>query len=271
MKTLISLLLLASAGSAFASEYKEIRELSLDAGSAELFDLDVTSGYLSIQGNSGIDQITVKATIRVETGMTFDEDDAKEYLDKYLILKLEERNDVAKLHVEFDHGNWSWGNRNGAVVDLDIQVPASLSMHIDDGSGWILVEGMSSDLTVDDGSGDLDIRGHSGKMHIDDGSGSINIANSHGGLSVDDGSGSVLIKDHQGDVYVEDGSGNIDLENITGSVRIDDGSGSIFADGISNDLIILDAGSGSVNVKNVSGEYINHDDRSHRRKNRDLM
>ena len=104
----------------YAGEYTDVRELELNTDNLERFYADTTSGNLKITGNDAIDQIIVKATIRIDTKNSFDDDDAQEYIDEKLVLKLSNSGDKGKLLVNFENKGISFSNLN-KVVDLDIQ------------------------------------------------------------------------------------------------------------------------------------------------------
>jgi hypothetical protein len=251
-----------------ASEFNEIRELSLDTSNKQSFTVKTTSGYLKIIGRDDLDQIQVKATIRVETGMTFDEDDAKEYLSDNLTLELTDNGSGAELMVKFEDN--SWFNNRSRAVDLDILVPSNLELKVHDGSGSLSIVGMTNGLDLKDGSGSATVKNIAGNVQIVDGSGSLTIEGIRGQLEIEDGSGSMSISNVTGDIVIDDGSGSISIDDVRGSVRVDDGSGSINASNVTANFIVEDDGSGSVSVSNIGGEYVNHDKR-HKRKSKDLM
>lgn len=70
-------------------------------------------------------------------------------------------------------------------------------------------------------------------------------------LRIDDGSGSLRVEGTKSDIVIDDGSGSIDVKNVA-SVKIDDGSGSIEIADALGDVSIVD-GSGSITVRRVGG------------------
>jgi len=248
----------------YAGEYKEIRELTLDANNLEGFFADVTSGYLRVTGSDEIDQIIVKATIRIDTKRSFDDDDARDYAENKLTLTLKEKRNKGVLVANFDQQLISFSNFS-RVVDLDIQVPSNLQLRVDDGSGLINISKMKNGVNIDDGSGALELTQIDGKVYINDGSGSIDVDQVNGDVTIEDGSGSLSVTNVQGDLSIDDGSGNIDVADIIGSVSVDDGSGSIKINNVSNDFILLDDGSGGVSLAGVQGDVRGYKDRKRRR------
>ena len=241
----------ASLSYAGSEQYTEVRNLDLDAsGLSEVF-IDAGAGAMVVTGVESSNEITVVATIIVDSD---DPEEAAKFIEKRLRLDLTSDGDRAKLKAGFSPG-WGWGD--DAAVDLDVRMPAQLALVIDDGSGPMKVYGVSGTVSIDDGSGTIEIA-NSGDVDIDDGSGSISLENT-GAVKIDDGSGSITIVAAAGDVYVEDGSGTIDIRRVRGSVTVDDGSGDIEIDDVEQDLVIEEEGSGSLRYTNVRGSVQQHD------------
>ena len=220
---------LASFATFAADDYREVREFSVPADAARQLIIDVGAGSLDVRGVKGQDAIRVRATIVIDDA---DEDEARAFVEERVQVSLERNGDIARLVTEVDQPMVGWGS--DGRVDVEVTVPSDLDLRIDDGSGSIDIEGFVADIVIDDGSGSIDIRG-AGNVEIDDGSGSIDVA------------------DATGDVYVNDGSGSVTIEGVGGTVTIDDGSGGIRVRDVGRDLIIIDAGSGSVSFSDVRG------------------
>lgn len=220
---------LASFAASAASDYKETRDLAIDAGDLELLFVNVGAGSLDVEGIEGLDRIEVKATIVIADT---DAEDAVKIIEKKLELYLEDDDGRAVLKSNFEDGFWGFGP--GGRVDLEVRAPTTMAISIDDGSGSIDIKNFASDIRIDDGSGSIDVH-------------------TVGALDIDDGSGSIDVTGATGDVYINDGSGGITIDRTGGSVTIDDGSGSIRVTDVAGDLIILDDGSGSVSFSDVRG------------------
>jgi hypothetical protein len=221
----------AVSSTAAAGDYTEVRDLKLDAAGLDTFIIDAGAGSLDVTGVDGLRHIEVRATIVVPDA---DADKGRKIIGKGMKLSLEQDGEAAKLVAGFD--NRFWGSGSNSRIDLDIRVPVSMALAIDDGSGSVDVADVAAAVRIDDGSGSIDVR-RVGSLHINDGSGSIDVR------AVD------------GDVYVDDGSGSITIEAVGGSVTIDDGSGGIRVSDVAKDLIILDDGSGSVTYTDVRGTF----------------
>jgi len=220
----------ASLAQAGWSDYEEVRHLNLDVDGISELSIKAGAGSMDVTGVSGLDKISVKATIVVPGA---DEDKALKVIEKNMTLTLDQQGSEAQLNAWFDGGFMGFGS--DAHIALEISVPQGLSVNIDDGSGSLDVIDVAGDVTIDDGSGSIDVK---------------NVAN----LKIDDGSGSIDVDDASGDVSIVDGSGSISVNHVKGSVTVDDGSGSVKISDVGNDVIIIDDGSGSLTIKNVRGK-----------------
>jgi len=219
----------ASLSNAAWNGYTEVRNLELSMERINTLEIDAGAGSLEIKGDPDATVIRVVATIRLPDA---EAEEAIEIIESDLKLTLEKQRNRAMLNAYFDHGMWGFhGDRR---IDLEISMPHGLALVIDDGSGSIHVEAVSSHIIIDDGSGSITVK---------------NV----GSLVIDDGSGSITVAGVTGDVAIEDGSGDIMVRAVGGSVTIDDGSGGIDIDDVEHDLIIVDDGSGSVRVSDVRG------------------
>lgn len=219
----------ASLAHAGWSDYEEVRNLDLDADGVSQLSITAGAGSMDVTGVSGLDKISVKATIVVPDT---DEDEAVNVIEKKMTLSLDQQGSEAQLDAWFDDG--FMGSGSNAHIVLEVSVPQGLAVNIDDGSGSLDVRDVAGDVTIDDGSGSIDVD---------------NVAN----LKIDDGSGSIDVENASGDVSIVDGSGSISVVHVKGSVTIDDGSGSIKVSDVENDLIIVDDGSGSLSFSDVRG------------------
>ncbi len=268
-KILFTIVALTFGVSLAYADFNETRNLNLAADGIKELKIDCGAGFLDVKGFADLKNIEVEAEIILEG---YDDDDAAEIIDRYMILKLEERGDKAMLQSYFDDSNnWSFFGYRNRMINLTVRVPLNMGLNIEDGSGYIYIEDIENAVTIDDGSGEItimniggdariedgsgeievsDIRG---SMDIEDGSGSIDLDNIHGQLTIDDGSGSIRADNIEGDVDIEDSSGDMTIKSVNGSIVVDDGSGDIRIDGVSKDVRIVDAGSGGTRITNVEG------------------
>ncbi len=218
---------LASASSA---AYEEVRELALDASGVDTFNIDAGSGSLDIVGVAGADEITVRATIRVPLTS---EAKAIKKIEQDMVLTLESKNERAELDSRFRNGIFGFGRSRS--IDLEVRVPQSLNLIIDDGTGSIDIENVRGDLSIEDGTG------------------SLTLSDVGGNVDIHDGTGSISVNDVGGDISVDDGTGSIEIIGVAGSVTLDDGTGSINVEDVEKNLIIVAEGAGSLSYENVRG------------------
>ena len=225
MRALLLLLLSTTA----MADYTESRELVQETDGDTTLNIDAGAGTLNVSGSNSVDVILVEAVIVVD-GVS--DKKARKLVEERVRLEMVRSGDTVRLVSDIDDGGWSWNQQ--LRIDLEIQIPDSMNLVVDDGSGSIVVRDVLGDVAIDDGSGSVDI---------------FNV----GSLYLDDGSGSIDVRGVRGDVEVDDGSGGLDISDVGGSVRIDDGSGSIDVRSVVADLIIISDGSGGVNYSDIGG------------------
>jgi DUF4097 and DUF4098 domain-containing protein YvlB len=231
--TLFVLLFIAGLAAIHAAQSRET--LTLSAADLKTLRIDCGAGYLKVQGIDGLERIEVSAVLDVRG---FAEEELAAFKKEFVTLKLEKIAGQAELTATIESGfslAALFGGSHDARIDLDIRVPRRLA------------------LAIDDGSGDLDIRDSDGNLSLDDGSGDIRLDNIKGQVEIEDGSGDIELNDAGSDVDIDDGSGQINLNRVLGAVIVDDGSGDIVIDGVEKDVTIDEAGSGSVEIRNVKG------------------
>lgn len=233
--TLILAMFTASLAQAGWKDYQETRDLALDAAGITTIEIDAGAGSLEITGLSGADQVTVTAIITVP-GKS--EEKAQQIIADRLELSLERNGANAVIKGGFDTNGWSFGD--SPSIRLEISVPRSVSLTVDDSSGSVTITNVSGDISIDDNSGAIKMSDVGGNVRIVDGSGSIDV----------EGVGE--------DIYVDDGSGSIAISHVKGTVTLKDGSGSIDVSDVEKDLIIKNDGSGSIRYSDIRGTVEDH-------------
>jgi len=249
-KVLLSTMILLIASYAFS--FEEVRNLNLSAEGIEKLEIDCGAGFLEVRGSEGLKEMQVTAEIIVK-GLS--EKKTIEYIQEKVELSLEKRGKRAALISKFK-SSFSFFSFRERVINLTVNMPKNMSLYIDDGSGYMMIENIEGEIEIDDGSGEIRVEKIKGNMIIDDGSGEIDLKDIWGDVSIEDGSGEVEVKEIQGDVSIDDSSGSIYVEDVQGGVIVSDGSGSINIDGVGKDVVIKRDGSGSVNISNVKGRVI---------------
>lgn len=244
--------------SSVLADYIEEKELSIPVDKIQELRIDCGAGFLEIEGVDGLDNIEVNAEIVIEY---MSKNKAMEYVEEYMELELVSKGKYARLHSGFEHDKISFfssSSHRSAVINLTVRIPKNISLDISDGSGYIEIQNVDNDIVISDGSGEIAAKKINGQIDISDGSGSVELREIVGDVQVEDGSGSISIRDVEGDVEIDDGSGEIVVRLIDGNVVVDDGSGSIRIDRVSQDVAIINDGSGGCSISNVDGKVRRH-------------
>ena len=235
---------------AFAGGIENTQHLELSIKNIQSMHIICGPGSLDVFGVEGSDRIKVTAAVKI-SGIT--QNMLQDFLDRHVLLSLKNHNRKAILQSEFKNENLMNAD---ASIDLTVEVPKSLAVKIDDGSGSIFVTDLAKNLKIADGSGSIEIRMTAGPVSISDGSGYIELADINGNIEVKDGSGEINIDRVRGNVRIVDGSGSMTIKDIDGSLTITDGSGSIEISDVSRNVFIEDAGSGTLEIEGVKGKVV---------------
>lgn len=227
------------------NEYREPRNAEVDARGARSVRIEAEGGSLRVEGHQGISQVRVRGTARTTWRNRLDD----------IKLVAERRGDVVliKADIPDNDGGWRAFDNGFMGLDLVIEVPLSLRLDVEDGSGEAHFLN-TGPITLDDGSGEIEIRGARGDVVIDDGSGEIVLDGVEGNVTIEDGSGEIRVRNVTGSVRLDDGSGGIDVSGVGGTVRVgNDGSGNIDVDRVGGDFVVDSDGGGSIRFDTVKG------------------
>ena len=220
------------------AEFTAPREATASTAGARRIVVAAGAGSLRIEGKRGLTEVRARGTAWASSRRVLDE----------IKLVATRRGDVVELRTDIpEHEGRNWDDFQ-AGIDLVVEVPDSLA------------------LDVEDGSGSLEIR-NVGALDVRDGSGEMTIEHVGGSLTIRDGSGTVRVDDVRGAVEIPaDGSGTLEIRRVAGSVRIDSkGSGSVDVDDVAGSFTVRSKGSGSVTYRNVQGAVQVPERRSGRR------
>ena len=197
-------------------KYEKPIDFTIDSRAVEELRLQVGAGSLDVYGDSSVDTITVSATACANSRDQLEQMDITQRV----------RNGYIELRTQIPdvRGSWfwNWGNYS-ATIDIEITLPASMALDVEDSSGAIYIDGVSE-------------------------------------LNLTDSSGGIWVSNVLGDVTIEDSSGSMDISSIGGNVRIEDGSGDITVSGVDASVIIEDDGSGSIWIEQVGADVEVRDD-----------
>jgi DUF4097 and DUF4098 domain-containing protein YvlB len=141
-----------------------------------------------------------------------------------------------------------------AYLKLDVRVPQSLAVKLKEGSGEAQANGLAS-LDVKLGSGDLKANRIAGELRLRVGSGDV-VARDVGSLGQSSvGSGEASVDGVRGDAHVDGvNSGSLDLRNVTGNVTLGSiSSGDAKMIGVGGSIKVDSVGSGELVVRQVTG------------------
>lgn len=224
-------------------DYTEPRELSASVDGASSIEVIAKAGSLEVVGTG-----TATVEARGEACASRQED----LSDIRLTSRRSGDRVIVEVEIPETHGGWNEQRR----LDLRVEVPSSLAVRIQDGSGSILASDLAS-LDVEDGSGSLVVRNIAGDVKIHDGSGPVELDGVGGNAWIEDGSGEMTLSRIDGDVEIEDGSGEIDVRTVGRSVLItEDGSGSIDVADVGGSFEVREDGSGSIAARDITGDFI---------------
>jgi ELWxxDGT repeat protein len=151
------------------------RSFTLSANSLETLRLKAGSGSLEVVGVEGLNEIQAVARACASS---------QDFLDDLQLTSDVSGGSVVVETIYPDMNGWGGGNRY-ARLDLLLEVPAGLeadiqdgsgemtlsnlgSVHVEDGSGEVVIQGIQGDLTIEDGSGELEISGVQGTVMVKD-------------------------------------------------------------------------------------------------------
>jgi DUF4097 and DUF4098 domain-containing protein YvlB len=211
------------------------------------------SGRLVITGHSGSSAVNATAIVHGSSQSAVNS----------VRLVTERNGDV--LTVRADRPDQTGFNDDNVYVDLTVQVPSSIALNVEDGSGGARIDNVGA-LRVRSGSGGVHISNVGGSADLESGSGGAELRNVHGNVTAETGSGGMTIDGVTGSVDVRSaGSGGLTVKGVTGSLHLGSiGSGTLTADNIGGDLTVDSKGSGDVQYTNVKG-HVSVPDRRHNR------
>ena len=230
--SLATLVFLAAVPAAIqAQDYDAPRNATVNAAGATLLKIDARAGMLRVTGRTDITEVRVKGTAHASR---------KGMIDDIKLEATRNGNEVEVRVIMPDYNDRGWNNGwddSSPVLDLVIEVPATLPVDIEDTSGDLTVETVSAKVRIDDNSGNIRVR-DTGDLTISDNSGGIDIRGVKGSVDI-----------------VEDSSGEIEIYDVTGSVHVGrDSSGSIDVSRVGGDFVVERDGSGGIDYDDVKGK-----------------
>jgi hypothetical protein len=249
----LSCLLIAPAAQAWDCKYEKVIDETLDLSGSESLRIAAAAGDLEVRGGSG-SEARIRGTVCASKA---------EWLEKATIETGGGRN--AEIAVDLpETSGWSITGSSYAYIDLEVEVPRGIAVHVDDSSGDADISGLAS-LSVSDSSGDVEISDIKGDVSVKDSSGDIEVERVGGDLLiVNDSSGDVEVSGVDGSVRVEvDSSGDLEFTDVGKDVWVErDSSGDIDARDVGGSFTVDRDGSGEIRYSRVTGKVSIPDDKS---------
>lgn len=257
MRVLIAGMIFLFSGTvmAWTCEYNKDIERVLDLGGVRELVIEAGAGELEISGDRKLSQVIVRGRVCVSQESWLEQSG----LDVDVVSRYEIRTILPELE-----DDWSVAGRRYAYLDLELEVPANLSLVIIDGAGDIEIDSVMG-VTVSDSAGDLLIEDSVGPVVIQDSSGDIELDDIFGDVTIQtDASGDIHGDDIVGSVrIVEDSSGEIRFSDVGEDFIVErDTEGDISANGVIGDFRVLLDKEGKVSAKDVGGELQIPDNKS---------
>ncbi|MDE2307188.1 MAG: DUF4097 family beta strand repeat protein [Xanthomonadaceae bacterium] len=246
LMSIAALLLAPFAANAASCRYEAPRHLQLDLAGVRAVQIDVHGHDLHVAGSVGARGLSLQGRACASEQAALDG------------LRVTQRREGNQLLIDLGGGS-HFGFRlfGGSYADLEVsvQLPASMPVTVDVGSGDADVSGVQQ-LQGMVGSGDLHARQISGAFTASVGSGDVN-AQDVGSLALGSvGSGDATVEGVRGDARLGSiGSGDVVLRKVGGSVHADTlGSGDFSVSDVAGDFSLGAKGSGDVSHAGVKGK-----------------
>lgn len=250
---LLPLLLISLTAAADECRYSAPRNLHDDLSGVRGVQIELHSHDMHLvgTGNSGSLEITGRACASSQSA-----------LDNLQVTSHRE-GDQLIVDVGGGHGvNISFFGVSYQDLDLQIQLPSSMPVSVNDSSGDAYIGGLSQ-VDVQTGSGDVHIHDISGEVSVTNGSGDVDIAHIGSLRAGSVGSGDLTARDITHNAHIGSvGSGDVVLDKVGGNVDVGTlGSGDLTVSNVRGDLTVGAKGSGDVSHSNISGRVsVPHDD-----------
>ena len=233
----LAFVLFSAPAHADGCKYKAQRAAAMDADGVTAVEIFALAGDLKVRGHQGATQ--VKATGNACTSR----EDMLEAIDITVQRHGDEIRILAEMPDISGETNRKWKNKY-AIMDLDIELPDTVSVSLHDSSG---------DLRVSNVSG----------IELTDSSGDIKLENIHGNVLIpQDSSGDISMKEVGAVTIQVDSSGEIDIEDADSVTIANDTSGDITLQRIQGNVLIGNDSSGRISVREIGGNFVVENDTS---------
>lgn len=231
------LALLAAPASAARCKFKAERSAELSGEGVVSVEIFALAGDLSVSGVDGTDMIRAEGDGCV----------SKEGMLEGLDITMRRADDRVQIFAEMpnisENNDSEWENQL-AIMDMEIELPASMAVIVHDSSGDLRVSGLAS-------------------AEITDSSGMIELVDVPGEILIPQDSSGDIQLERVGPVTIQvDSSGEISIEQAASVTIANDTSGDIRLRDIRGDVLIGNDSSGRIDVRNVGGSFVVENDTS---------
>lgn len=250
--TIISIVLALALASGEATagpcKHRADRSAELDAAGITTVEIYALAGDLKVTGRDSGSAIRASGEACV----------SKEGMLEELDITIRRTDDRVQILAEMPDTSDETGDRwvgQYAVLDLEVTLPAGMSVILHDSSGDLEAENLAA-VEVSDSSGGIELRDIAGPVLIPrDSSGDI-FMERVGDVTIQvDSSGEIEIREAGSVTIANDTSGDIWVSDVRGSVLIgNDSSGKITARDVGGDLIVENDTSGGIRYDRVAGQ-----------------
>jgi hypothetical protein len=235
-----------SAAAAEPCRYSAPRNAEIDAAGLKSLSVEIGPDDLTIQGQPGLAKIVVHGTACASD---------EKWLQNIKIETARHGDTASVVARDGDHGiTFSLFGGSYAYLKLDVRVPPSLAVKLNEGSGDADARNLAA-LDVELGSGDLKVNGVAGEFALSVGSGDV-VARDVGSFALSRvGSGDVNVDGVNGDAHAGSvGSGDFGLRNVKGSASIGSvSSGDVKLAHVGANVTVGSVGSGDVDIVQAGG------------------
>lgn len=218
----------------FGSTETRVVELPLSVEKGQLLKIDNPAGDVKITGGASAGSVKAIAKVR-----GLDPEEAKRRAADYTLVIEESEHQVSIRQPDV----------SGLSVDLEVQLPAGISLDVRTLSGNVTATGTESALKASVGSGNLVARNLNGPIDVISQSGTVTIENATTpSLTLENRSGDVLVRKVTGTMNIRTASGDLKLVEASGkTISIESVSGDV-------DVDLVEPVTGAVNIRTVNGE-----------------
>ena len=159
----------------------------------------------------------------------------------------DQRGDALNISTKVDWNIFQFGLRS---IHFEITVPEDCDVQLNNGSGRVILQGMSGNIRLRTGSGGIEARDLQGQIALKTGSGGIKASNLQGQVDIVTGSGGIESYGLNGQIAFKTGSGGVRIyqSKLAGSSRFTTGSGGIVYEGALDPQgnLLMKTGSGRI-------------------------